>query len=114
MIKAEITIGTCYGDAVIPVQVLGKGPRYGTVWVKALNGLQPFTKYSIGGPYQEDSSLVSIPNLQDMRVENVAPVTQHVEPVQEKQIEVQLPNLVQKVPADWFLESAYEDRTNIE
>ena len=70
MIKAEITIGTCYGDAVIPVQVLRKGPRCGTVWVKALNGLHPFTKYSSGGPFQDDSSVVSIPNLQDVRVEN--------------------------------------------
>ena len=25
MVKAEITIGTCYGDAVIPVEVVGKG-----------------------------------------------------------------------------------------
>jgi hypothetical protein len=30
MVKAKITIGTCYGDADIPVEVLGKGPRPGT------------------------------------------------------------------------------------
>jgi hypothetical protein len=110
MIKAEITIGTCYGDAVIPVQVLGKGPRYGTVWVKALNGLQPFTKYSMGGPFQENSSLVSIPNLQDVRVENDFAVTQKEELVQEKE-----PQDSQScVPVDWYLEGAYEDRTSID
>lgn len=114
MIKAEITIGTCYGDAVIPVQVFGKGPRKGTVWVKALNGLHPFTKYSMGGPFQEDTSIVSIPNLMNVRREKTAAVIQYVEPIQKMEIEVQPPNLTQRVPVDWFLESLYEDRTNIE
>ena len=110
MIKAEITIGTCYGDAVVPVQVLGKGPRYGTVWVKALNGLQPFTKYSSGGPFQGSSSLVSIPNLHDVREENDMAVTQKEELVQEKEQQ----DSQFCVPADWYLEGAYEDRTSIE
>lgn len=114
MIKAEITIGTCYGDAVISVQVFRKGPRIGTVWVKALNGLHPFTKYSMGGPFQEDTSVVSIPNLMNVRLEKTAAVIQFVEPIRSIEIEVQPPNLIQRVPADWFLESMYEDRTSIE
>ena len=114
MIKAEITIGTCYGDAVIPVQVLRKGTRSGTVWVKALNGLHPFTKYSMGGPFQDDTSVVSIPNLKDMRLENSTAVIQYVEPIQKREKEVQTSDLAQKVPADWFLESVYEDRTIID
>ena len=70
MVKAEITLGTCYGDAVIPVEVLGKGPRPGTAWVRALNGLEPFTKISHGGPYQDSTSVVLIPHLRDVRIES--------------------------------------------
>ena len=32
MVVGMITIGTCYGDADIPVELLGKGPRPGTAW----------------------------------------------------------------------------------
>ena len=39
MIVGMITISTCYGDANIPVELLGNGPRPGTAWVKALDGL---------------------------------------------------------------------------
>ena len=56
MVVGKITVSTCYGDAEIPVEVLGKGPRPGTAWVRALNGLEPFTKMSHGGPYQDDTS----------------------------------------------------------
>ena len=70
MVKAEITLGTCYGDAVIPVEVLGKGPRPGTAWVRALNGLEPFTKISHGGPFQDSTSVVLIPHLRDVRIES--------------------------------------------
>jgi hypothetical protein len=111
MVKAEITISTCYGDAVIPVEVLGKGPRPGTAWVQALNGLAPFTKISHGGPYQGSSSVVRIPNLRDVRIESDADKEQIEEPVQESGIAMQLPTPDQRIPADWFLESAYEDRT---
>ena len=45
------------------VEVLGKGPRPGTAWVHALNGLEPFTKISHGGPYQDSPSIVLIPRL---------------------------------------------------
>lgn len=49
MVVGKITLQTEYGDAEIPVEVLGKGPRPGTAWVRALNGLEPFTKMSHGG-----------------------------------------------------------------
>ena len=111
MVKAEITLGTCYGDAVIPIEILGKGPRPGTAWVRALNGLEPFTKISHGGPYQDSTSVVLIPHLRDVRIESDPDKKLDEEPVQENGIEVQFPTSDQHVPADWFLESAYEDRT---
>jgi hypothetical protein len=67
MITAEITIGTCYGDAIIPVEVLSLGPIPGTVWVKARDGLEPFTKNSHGGPYQDSSAIIPIPRLQNLK-----------------------------------------------
>lgn len=69
MLKAEITVDTCYGDAIIPVEVLGKGPRAGTAWVRALNGLEPFTKTSHGGPYQDSTAIVLIPRLREVHIE---------------------------------------------
>ena len=111
MVKAKITIGTCYGDADIPVEVLGKGPRPGTAWVRALDGLEPFTKNSHGGPYQDSTSIVLIPHLRDNQIER-DPVEELIEELaQENEIKVQLPVPDQIIPADWFLESAYEDRT---
>ena len=107
MVKAEITIGTCYGDAVIPVEVVGKGPRPGTVWVRALNGLEPFTKNSHGGPYQDSTTVVHIPHLRDVRVETdpeEAPICETIEP---GELEVQISPQDHVLPADWFLESAY-------
>ena len=111
MVKAEITVATCYGDAIIPVEVLGKGPRPGTAWVRALNGLAPFTKMSHGGPFQDSTAVVYIPSLRDV----------HVDPIEEGElvesanlqeaIEVVPPTPDRQLPADWFLESQYEDRT---
>lgn len=91
MIKAEITVGTCYGDVVIPVEVLGKGPRPGTVWVRALNGLEPFTKISHGGPYQDSTSIVLIPHLREVYIEKDPDVNHEEELLQEDGIKVQLP-----------------------
>jgi len=108
MVTARITVSTCYGDTDIPVEVLGKGPRPGTAWVKALDGLQPFTKMSHGGPYQDDTAVVSIPHLRDVHLES-DPVEERSEEIIE-QPEVRVPMLA----PDWFLESAYEDRTFIE
>ncbi len=122
MIKAEITVGTCYGDVVIPVEVLGKGPRPGTAWVRALNGLVPFTKISHGGPYQDSTSIVLIPHLREVYIENDPDVNHEEELLQEDGIKVQLPISDKSISVedrnilveDWFLEGAYEDRTYIE
>ncbi len=111
MVKAEITVATCYGDAIIPVEVLGKGPRPGTAWVRALNGLAPFTKMSHGGPFQDSSAVVHIPSLRDVHVDQ----TEEGEAVESvslpEAIEVEIPTPDRRLPADWFLETAYEDRT---
>lgn len=122
MIKAEITVGTCYGDVVIPVEVLGKGPRPGTAWVRALNGLEPFTKISHGGPYQDSTSIVLIPHLREVYIEKDPDVNHEEELLQEDGIKVQLPISDKSISVedrnilveDWFLEGAYEDRTYIE
>lgn len=136
MIKAEITVGTCYGDVVIPVEVLGKGPRPGTAWVHALNGLEPFTKISHGGPYQDSTSIVLIPHLREVHIEKDPDEDREEDLPQENGIEIQVPIPEQHIPAmnqdilvddrkipvedrnipivDWFLEGAYEDRTFIE
>ena len=108
MITGEITVSTCYGDANIPVEIYAKGPRPGTVWVRALNNLNPFTKMSHGGPYQDNTAVVLIPNLRDIHLET-DPDEEQVEEIIE-QPEVRIPILA----PDWFLESAYEDRTCIE
>ena len=112
MVVGMITIGTCYGDADIPVELLGKGPRPGTAWVKALDGMQPFTKISHGGPFQDDTIVISLPLIRDVRLEK--------DPDEELGEEINVDtNIKFPIPApdryilaeDWFLESAYEDRT---
>lgn len=128
MVVGMITVSTCYGDAEIPVEIRGKGPRPGTAWVTALNGLQPFTKMSHGGPYQDDNAVVQIFSIREVHVISddgkPLPEVVHAEPVEEEMLiapEIFThsiePDLVggRKVLAeDWFLESAYEDRTCIE
>ncbi len=108
MVVGKITLQTEYGDAEIPVEVLGKGPRPGTAWVRALNNLEPFTKMSHGGPYQDDTSVVSIPLLREVHVEMETSET----PVD---TEPAVTAIEMPTPApDWFLEMAYEDRTYLE
>ena len=100
MVVGEITVSTCYGDTPIAVEILGKGPRPGTAWVKALGGLEPFTKMSHGGPYQDDTAVWHTHHLRNVHIEN---------------IDAQLETEEQPEPApDWFLEMAYEDRTYID
>jgi hypothetical protein len=108
MVFARITVGTCYGDADIPVEVLGKGPRPGTAWVKALEGLQPFTKMSHGGPYQDSTAVVLIPHLRDVHLESELAEEQVEEIIERPEVKVPI------LAPDWFLESAYEDRTCLE
>jgi hypothetical protein len=122
MVKAEITVGTCYGDVVIPVEVLKKGSRPGTAWVRALNGLEPFTKTSQGGPFQDSTSIVLIPHLREVHIEKDPEQGRNEELTQENGIEIQLPIPEQQISAlnqntpewDWFLEGIYEDQTFIE
>lgn len=112
MVKAEITVSTCYGDAIIPVEVVRYGPRPGTVWVQALGGLNPFTRMSHGGPYQDSMAIVLIPNLRDVHVDPGETAPPEREGAQEEGLEIQSPPEATPLPPDWFLESAYEDRTS--
>ena len=111
MVTGEITVSTCYGDANIPVEIYAKGPRPGTVWVRALNNLAPFTKMSHGGPYQDDTAVWSIPH-----VRNVQVVAEEEQPlaVDLTSVEQVEPAPDRHIPVDWFLEMAYEDRTCID
>jgi hypothetical protein len=115
MVIGRITISTCNGNADIPVEILGKGPRPGTAWVKALEGLHPFTRMSHGGPCQENTAVILIPSLRGVHLEQDA-VDEQVEEITKKPV-IETPILApdRYLPAgDWFLESAYEDRTFIE
>lgn len=114
MVKAEITVATCYGDATIPVEILGRGSRPGTARVRALNGLAPFTKMSHGGPFQDDSETVQLRSLRDVRIENAEGGETIDALALPEAIEVELPSLDRQLPADWFLEASYEDRTFID
>jgi hypothetical protein len=102
MVIGRITIYTCYGYADIPVEVVRKGSRPGTAWVKALNGLEPFTKVSHGGPYQDDTLVISLALIQEVQLAG--------DPEDEQAIEIPA-GLIGSIPhriADWFPESAYE------
>ena len=77
MILGTITINTCYGRATLPVEVLGKGPRPATAWVQALGGLEPFTRFSHGGPFQSGTEVFQLAAIRDIHVQ--------VEPDQEEQ-----------------------------
>jgi hypothetical protein len=111
MVVGMITINTCYGNADIPVELLGEGPRPGTVWVTALNGLQPFTKISHGGPYQDSTTVVPLPFLRDVHLEKDPEEEQGEEITEELVVKVPIPAPDRYILVeDWFLESAYEDR----
>jgi len=99
MIIATINIGTICGDQLVPVEVLRKGPRPKTAWVRALGGLQPFLKYSPGGPFQDDTSVVPTPHLRDVHLAERSPAEDREGPTR---------------PADGFLEECYENRTYVE
>ena len=114
MLKAEIKLGTCYGDVIIPVEVLGKGPQHGTAWVRALNGLEPFTKTSHGGPFQDNTTFVYIPFLRNLRIEDNSQENPAGEPAEEKEFEILMPDHSRCLPAEWLLEGAYEKRNTSE
>ena len=101
MVVANITVSTFTGKVQIAVEVLGKGPYPGTAWVKALNGLQPFTRSTHGGPCQEDSAVVGLLRLREVRI-----VVEYPESIEET-----MPSAVpwfeepQPIfPEDWFHE----------
>ncbi len=108
MVVGKITLQTEYGATEIPVEVLGKGPRPGTAWVRALGDREPFTKMSHGGPYQSDTSVVAIPSLREVHIEvDTVEAAAEGEPAE---TELEVPT---RAP-DWFLEMAYEDRTYLD
>ncbi len=108
MVVATIALMTLLGDTLIPVEVLGKGPRAGTAWVSALGGLEPFTRMSHGGPVQLGTAVIPLPKVQDIHIEE-----DPIEERDEEQVEEHHSDTPILAP-DWFLESAYEDRTFIE
>ena len=111
MVVGTITINTCCGEADIPVELLGRGPRPGTAWVQALDGLQPFTRLSHGGPYQDDTAVIPLPCVRDVHLE-----ADPEEEAEEEQAETreEPEREAPELAPDWFLESEYEDRTCIE
>lgn len=68
MLTAQMAIVDLSGRSVITVEILNKGPRPGTAWVRALGGLTPFMRYTHGGPSQEDTALVLLPHLDHLQV----------------------------------------------
>jgi hypothetical protein len=117
MVVGTITITTCSGETSIPVELLGKGPRPGTAWVQALEGRQPFTRISHGGPYQDDTAVIPLSCVRDVHLE-ADPEEKPEGEREEEQAEthediVSIPVTPDLAP-DWFLEIEYEDRTYIE
>lgn len=108
MVVGTIKVSTCYGIVDIQVEIRRKGPYPGTAWVTALNGLEPFTKTSHGGPYQDSTAVVHIPNIRDVHLEPDPDEEQNELCSEEPAVETPF------LAPDWFLESAYEDQTCIE
>ena len=69
MILATITITTGYGKTTLAVEVLGKGSGPATARVKALGGLEPFTKMSHGGPFQSSTEIFPLASIRDIHVQ---------------------------------------------
>ena len=108
MVVANITDSTFTGKVEIAVEVLGKGPYPGTAWVKALNGLQPFTRPTHGGPCQEDSAVVGLLRLREVRIVEEHPAS--IEKTMSSAVQwFEEPQPV--FPEDWFHE--LEDSINL-
>ncbi len=115
MVVGTITIHTCCGQADIRVELLGKGPRPGTAWVQALDGRQPFTRLSHGGPYQDDTAIIPLPCVREVHLEADPEEKPEGEPEEEQaEIQEETEPVTPELAPDWFLESAYEDRTCLE
>lgn len=73
MQTAQMSIADISGSALITVEVLKNGPRPGTLWVRALGGLKPFTRFTHGGPVQEGTALVNLPQLRSLEENTAVP-----------------------------------------
>ena len=91
------------GMLISQSRFMPKGPRSGTVWVRALNNLTPFTKMSHGGPYQDDTALWYIPHVRNVQVVAEEEQLLAVDLTPVEQVE---PAPDRKIPEDWFLEMA--------
>jgi hypothetical protein len=108
MIVGMISVTTYSCDAFIPVEMLGKAPRPGTTWVKALDGSQPFTKISHGGPFQDDTIIILQFFVRDVHLEKEPDEVMDEGIAVETIVKVPIPIPDSYVPVlgDWFLESA--------
>jgi hypothetical protein len=112
MITGEINVNSCCGSAMIPVELLDKGPRNGTIWVRARNGLTPFTRYSHGGPFQDTTAICQSVNILNVKVEEDDEQPAEISPEKIDKMGEETGRQINT--EDWFLEMAYEDRTCID
>ena len=98
MIFGTITINTCYGEANLSVEVLGEGPRPGTAWVKALGGLEPFTRISHGGPFQSNTAIFPMASIRNLFVQK--------DPARKVEKPIALEHVIS---GGRFLEGVYDD-----
>jgi hypothetical protein len=77
MLTAQLNCADISGCALITVEVLKAGPRPGTMWVRALGGLKPFTRFTHGGPSQEGIAVVNFPQLQNLQEYPCLPDKEH-------------------------------------
>jgi len=73
-----MTVVDISGSALITVEVLKTGPRPGTLWVRALGGLKPFTRFTHGGPVQDGTALVILPQLRTLEENTTVAVQEGV------------------------------------
>lgn len=66
MITAEVLVKTNISDLLVPVAVT-KYARPGWVWVRTLDGSEPFGRFStMSGAYGVDSIMLPVPKLQNI------------------------------------------------
>lgn len=58
-----VKVSTCYGDVIVPVRLLARADLKDRVWVQSLNGMQPWTRYTSGGPCQTDTAVVFVDHI---------------------------------------------------
>ena len=66
MITAEVLVKTNVSDLLVPIAVI-KHARPGWVWIRTLDGSEPFGRFStMSGPYAVDSIILPVPKLQNI------------------------------------------------